>query len=93
MAERARPDERLRAGAPLRVGTVTLLVIERAVVRSYVGASWAGIYTAMEPYALVVCDPGGVRALNVEGSTVKLDDLRKRVPEMDVLLRIENPHV
>ncbi len=75
--------ETLRAGRPLRVGDVTLLAIERAVVRSGRGALGMWVTAALEPYALVVRDAGGVRAVGVDGAAVSLEQLRGRIPGLD----------
>ncbi len=75
--------ETLRAGRPLRVGDVTLLAIERAVLRSGRGALGMWVTAALEPYALVVRDAGGVRVLEIGGAAVPLEQLRGRIPELD----------
>jgi len=86
MPERDRRSESVRAGTPLRVGSVSLLPLQRVVVCSArVGPGvWAS--AALEPYALVVRDAGGVRAVGVDARAIPLERLRELVPELDRLL-------
>ena len=83
MPERATHTDVLRAGRPLRVGPVTLLPIERVVVRAGTGASSAWFSAGKEPYAVVLRDEGGVRAVAVGPVEVSLDELRATVPGLD----------
>jgi hypothetical protein len=86
MSERRSQTETVRAGTPLRVGPVTLLPIERVVVHSVMGALGAWFTAAKEPYALVVRDAGGVRALDIGATVVSLEALREEVPGLDAVL-------
>jgi hypothetical protein len=86
MPERASRTETIRAGTPLRVGRVTLLPIERVVVRWHVWALGACFGAAKEPYALVVRDDGGIRAVDAGAREVSLEALRERVPGLDAVL-------
>jgi hypothetical protein len=86
MPERATRTETVRAGTPLRVGSVTLLPVERVVVRSDVGALGAWFTAAREPYALIVRDAGGIRALDAGGAAVSLETLRDAIPGLDAAL-------
>ena len=86
MPERARRIETLRAGPPLRVGEVTLLPVERVVVRSRPDARGGWVMAAVEPYALVVRDGRGLRVVELEGVAVSLEQLRERVPGLDASL-------
>ena len=83
MPERATHTDVLRAGRPLRVGPVTLLPIERVVLRAGTAASAAWFSAEKEPYAIVVHDEGGVRAVGVGPVVVSLADLREKVPGLD----------
>jgi hypothetical protein len=86
MPERAGHTETLRPGTPLRVGRVILLPIERVVVRWQAGALGACLGAAKEPYALVVRDDGGLRAVDAGATEVSLGRLRERVPGLDAVL-------
>lgn len=86
MPERTSHTETVRAGTPLRVGSVTLLPIERVVVHSGMGALGAWFTAAKEPYALVVRDAGGIRILGIGATVVSLEALREGIPGLDAVL-------
>lgn len=86
MPERSARVETLRAGRPIRVGSVVLLPIERAVVRAGGGTLHAWLSAAKEPHALIVRDASGLRAVDAGGAPVALDELREGVPGLDALL-------
>ena len=86
MPECTSHTETVRAGTPLQVGAVTLLPIERVVVHSGMGALGAWFTAAKEPYALVVRDAGGIRALDIGAMGVSLEALRERIPGLDAVL-------
>ena len=86
MAEPRRRLETLRAGAPLRVGSATLLLIERSEVLAELGARGAWLSAVKEPYALVLRDGEGVRAFPAGAAAVTLEELRERIPELEALL-------
>lgn len=65
---------------------MTLLPVERVVVHSGVGALGAWFIAAKEPYALVVRDAGGIRALEIGVTPVSLEALRERIPGLDTVL-------
>jgi hypothetical protein len=86
MPEPNEHTETLRAGTPLAVGSVTLLPIERVVTYSDQGNTTAWLSMAKEPYALVVCDAGGIRAIDTNAMAVSLAELRDKVPGLGALL-------
>jgi len=86
MPERTSHTETVRAGTPLRVGSVTLLPIERVVVHSDMGPLGAWFTAAKEAYALVVRDAGGIRALDIGATAVSLEALREGIPGLDAVL-------
>ncbi len=86
MPERPGRIDRVRAAMPLRVGSLTLLPIERVVVHSGRGARGAWASASVEPYALVVRDAGGIRLVDIGAVAVSLEDLRERIPGLDALL-------
>jgi len=79
-------SETLQAGAPITVGSLVLVPIER-VVRN-VDVSEMGLWFSFEkePYALVVRDANGARAVNVEAVAVSIEELCARIPGFDALL-------
>jgi hypothetical protein len=86
MPERTSHTETVRAGTPLRVGSVTLLAIERVVVHSGMGALGAWFTAAKEPHALVVRDAGGLRVLDIGATPVSLEALREEIAGLDAVL-------
>jgi hypothetical protein len=86
MPERARPAGTLRAGTPVRVGSTTLLTIERVVVHSGVGSLGAWFAAEVEAYALVVREAGGIRALAIGATAVSLEALRAEIAGLDAVL-------
>ncbi len=87
MPDRAAQQDTVRAARALRVGAVTLLAIERIVVRGGRGASGpAWLFAAVEPYALIVRDAGGVRVVAFGDAGVSLEGLREAIPRLDAIL-------
>jgi len=86
MPERHTRTETWRAGSPLKVGSMALLPIERVVVNVNHGRDRAWFMFAKEPFALVVRDSSGMRALTTTASAVSLDELRERIPDLETLL-------
>ena len=86
MPERNTRTETWHAAPPVTVGSVTLLPIERVVRQSDKGNARVWCLVAREPYALVVRDAGGIRAVDTDATAVPLEELRKKIPELDGLL-------
>lgn len=86
MPEMSRFDEALRAGAPLAVGPITLLPIERVVLSAGRSAGLAWITALKEPHALIVRDARGLHAFDAGAAPVSLDALREKIPELDAAL-------
>ncbi len=78
--------ETLRVVSPLRIGSITLVPIARAAIRSDRGAAgcWIGAFT--EPYAVVVRDADGMRALGPDSSEMALDVLIEITPNLGAIL-------
>ncbi len=81
-----RRSESLRAARPLRFGAATVLPVERTVVRSSRASHGIWASAALEPYALVVSDADGIRAVALDGGSLPLQRLRERLPEVADLL-------
>ena len=86
MPERVSHGETLQAGAPLRIGDLLLVPIERVVRNVDFGELGLWFTFDKEPYALVVRDASGTRALEVAAATVSIEELRERIPGFDALL-------
>ncbi len=86
MPEQHTRTETLRAATPVRVGSVTLLPIERVVMHAYLGAAHVRLSVAKEPYAIVIRDAAGTRAVDIGAATISLQQLRDQIPGLDSLL-------
>lgn len=86
MPKRSTCSQALRAGLPVTIGPVTLLPIERVVLSADRGNSGIWFSAAKELYALIVRDAEGVRVVASDATTVSLDALREKVPELDAAL-------
>ena len=86
MPERTTHTEAVCVGTPVMVGSVTLLPIERVVLHSNLAGGHAWFSAAKEPYALVVRDAGGVRAIDTDAAAVSLEALREKVPGLGAVL-------
>lgn len=88
MLERASHTEAFRVGPPVTFGAVTLLPIERIVLHSDRGSARIWFSAAKEPYALIVRDAGGIRAVDMGAVAVSLEALRERVEGLDAVLGV-----
>ena len=86
MAERERRHEGLRAGAPIAVGAVRIIPIERIEVDATQGRYGVWCSAAKAPYAVVIRDDERVWAVGVEAQAVSVARLRAEVPGLDQLL-------
>ena len=86
MPECGTRTEAMRAGTPVTVGAVTLLPIERVVLNAQRRGARQSISAALEPYALVVRDSTGVRAIDAAAMAVSLEALREEVPGLESAL-------
>jgi hypothetical protein len=86
MRDRAGEIDEIRSARPIRVGAVTLLPLERVVLRSARFGPGAWVSAAVEPWAMIVQDGAGVRVVGVGASPPSLDELRGRIPGLDALL-------
>jgi len=86
MPERVRQTDEVCAGAPLRVGPLAVVPIERMLLNAYQGDGCLWLSSTKEPYALIVRDAAGIRVLGVSAATMSLDALRELVPELDAML-------
>jgi hypothetical protein len=86
MPERHARIETWRVGTPLTVGAVTLLPIEHIVQHSERSRRHCWLTATKVPYAIVLCDQDGVRAIGADARPIALEQLRQRVPELDAAL-------
>jgi hypothetical protein len=74
------------AGAIVRVGSLRLLPLERVVVVGAGDEAAAWIVARRDPWALVIQDAAGTRALAPDGRPIPLEAARRRVPGLDGML-------
>lgn len=86
MRECSTDTESLRPGARIRVGAVTLLPIERLVLHADGCSTCAWFSAAKEPYALIVRDHLGIRAVDGNATAVSIEVLCEDVPGLRAAL-------
>ena len=86
MAEGGIRSETYRAGTSIRLGSITLLPVERSVM--HVARTGPGLWCWCDkaPHALLVRDAGGVRAVGSDAAPVDVARLRALLPDLDALL-------
>jgi hypothetical protein len=78
--------DRWRAARVLRLGDVLLLPVERMQVRRGMPGGPVWMSASLVPAAVVVREGGAVRALDAEGRPMSIEEIRRRVPDLDALL-------
>lgn len=86
MPDHAVQTEALRAGRPLSVGAVVVVPIEHTESHGDCVGAGAWLSVVREPYALVVRDAAGVRAIGIGNDMITLEQLRASVRGLDALL-------
>jgi hypothetical protein len=84
--ERNQRTESLEVAAPLRIGAVTVLVIERVRRQVASGGPYPWCLFAKQPHALVVRDAAGLHVVATDDAAMTLDRLRAELPQLDALL-------
>jgi len=78
--------DELRAGNPMVACGVTLVPIERCSIQSDTGDMGCWLSGQKEPCAIIVCDATGVRALNMKGAEIPVEDLVQKITDLGALL-------
>ena len=86
MAESGIGTETLEAGQPLTVGGVTLLPIERVAVRAHGKDGCGWVFGSKDFCALVLCEAGGIRAVDACAEAVRIEELVEKVPGLGATL-------
>lgn len=81
----------LEVGRPLTVGAVTLLPIERTVVRAGGQDAHTWLFASKDLYAIVLSDAAGTRAVDADAAEIPLEQLLEKVPQLDAALRSTDP--
>jgi hypothetical protein len=79
-------NESLHAGEPVAIGDVRLLAIEKISIRSDRGRTGLWVRASKELFAVIVRDPGGMRAYDPYGAAVSVETLAEEVSGLDELL-------
>ena len=91
MADRGTSAETLKVGHPLTVAAVTLLPVERTVVRAGGQDARAWMFVAKDLYALVLHDAGGTRAVDADAAAIPLEQLVGKIPGLGAALSAIDP--
>ncbi len=93
MPERRIHRDRLVPGALVAVGSLRLLPVARVALDGAGGGAAAWLVARKEPWALVIQDGAGARAIGPDGVPIPIEAVRRRVPELDDLLMGPPPGV
>ena len=76
----------LHMGKPMCFNGANIIPIEKVHVRNHSFRKGYWLYGSKEPVSIVVCDPHGVRALDIQGNGFSLTDLISKVPGLEAVL-------
>ncbi len=76
----------LRAGTPVIIGERTIVPIERVTVLSDKVHHCSWFSGLKEPVAIVVIEPGGLRAIDMKACDLSINELARNVPDLDGIL-------
>lgn len=76
---------RLLVGTPIVVGDSTLLVVARVVIEAERSDHACWIYANKAPYALMIRDARGLRAVDMTGRRLLLAELAKDLPDLQTI--------
>lgn len=79
-------NESLRAGESVAIGDVRLLPIEKISIQSDRGRTGLWVRASKELFAVIVRDPGGIRACDPSGAAISVETLAEEVSGLDALL-------
>ena len=78
--------DKLQAGIPLTTGKFTLIPVEHLFLKTKIESTYDWLVAFKEPYAIIVCDSNGVRALSLKDKPLSLEDLFQTVPDLGALV-------
>ncbi len=76
---------RLQPGAPIVVGDATLIIIARLSIEADSTGSACWLHASKEPYALIIRDAQGLRALDMTGRRMAIAELLDEVPGLETI--------
>lgn len=86
MPEPTSRSKAMRVGAPMTVGTVTLVPIERIVIDSDRGDAGLWFSAAKLPHALIVHDADGIRSVDIGSGAFSLEELLEQIAGLAAVL-------
>ncbi len=76
----------LRVGKAAQVGDVTLIPLFRIELSSIQQPDFLWLNGTAEPFAVVFIEPGGARAVGVNGGELDIERLVQQMPELEALI-------
>lgn len=73
---------RLQTGAPINIDGLTLIIIERLSINVNNACHSLRLNAGKEPYALVIRDTRGLRALDMMGKRLVIEELIEEIPDL-----------
>jgi len=74
---------RLQPAAPIVVGDVTLVIIARLSIQANITGHGCWLRASKQPYALVIRDAQGLRALDMAGRRLATAELPDDIPGLE----------
>lgn len=75
----------LKVGNALTINRVTLLPIERISLHTETMNSFRWVIAKKEPYAIILRDSKGERAIDMQGNPVPIETLTQKLPDLAVI--------
>lgn len=76
----------LRVGTAAQVGDVTLIPLFRIELSRIQQADFLWLNGTAEPFAVVIIEPGGTRAVAVDEGELDVERLVQQMPELEALV-------
>ena len=76
----------LRVGSPVTIGEVSIIPVERVRVYSNKMSQGYWLYGLKEPVAMVISDPQGVKAVDMQACELSLSELVRDAPDLEAIL-------
>ncbi len=86
MPDKESHHETWRVGESITAVNITLLPVEKVLIRSSKGDAGTWVQASKEPFAIIIRDDKGVRALDMCANSVSLEELHQKIPDLDALL-------
>lgn len=80
---------RLQPGTPVNLGDVSLMIIARLIIDADNAGTTCWLHAHKEPYAIVIRDASGLRALDMAGRRLPITELTDDVPGLESISQID----